>query len=110
VLIAVTAVLALLLAASARRRPAVPAPAGEEEDPDLHGAAPADVSCRELVILITDYLDGRLPAGWRTGLDRHLADCDGCTSYLQQIRATIDALARLDGGTAFVPPGPGHRS
>jgi hypothetical protein len=97
VLTAVTSIVAVLLAASARRRPAPPAPAGGEEDPDLHAAAPADVACRELVILITDYLDGRLPAGWRDGLDRHLADCDGCTTYLQQIRATIDALARLDG-------------
>jgi anti-sigma factor RsiW len=70
------------------------------------------VACRELVALVTDYFDGVLPAGWRAGLDRHLAGCDGCTTYLEQIRATIDALARLDGdqhppepvaGTAAVP-------
>jgi hypothetical protein len=34
--------------------------------------------------------------GWRAGLDRHLAGCDGCTTYLQQVRAIVDALAGLD--------------
>ena len=106
VLTAAVGLLAVLLAAAARRRPAPPAqPASGEGDPDV-GAAPADVACRELVILITDYLDGILPADWRAGLDRHLADCDGCTTYLQQIRATIDAL----GGLRLAGPAPGSEA
>jgi MFS family permease len=114
VLLSAVGVVAVLLAASARRPPPPPAPAGGEEAApiDVDAAVPADVACRELVALVTDYLDGVLPAGWRAGLDRHLAGCDGCTTYLEQIRATIDALARLDGdqhppepvaGTAAVP-------
>jgi anti-sigma factor RsiW len=63
---------------------------------DVHAVVPADVACRELVAPVTDYLDGVLPADWRAGLDRHLAGCDGCTTYLQQVRAIIHALARLD--------------
>jgi predicted MFS family arabinose efflux permease len=109
VLAATAGVLAVLLAASARHRPAPPvqsSPGGAGTD--VHASAPADIACRELVALITDYLDGILPAGWRAGLDRHLADCDGCTTYLEQIRVTIDALAGLGEGTAFVPPGPGQ--
>ena len=95
-LVAVTGILAALLAASARRPPAPPArPRRGGGPPDVRAAVPADVACRELVALVTDYLDGVLPARLaRAGLDRHLAVCDGCTTYLQQIRATIDALAR----------------
>ncbi|HEY3975716.1 MAG TPA: MFS transporter [Streptosporangiaceae bacterium] len=106
VLLGVTVIVAVLLAASARRPPAPPAPAGdgERDATDVRAAAPADVACRELVALVTDYLDGVLPAGWRAGLDRHLADCDGCTTYLQQVGTTIDALARLDRGQR--PPQP----
>ena len=98
VLVAVTSIVAVLLAASARRPPAPPARArgGDAGTPDVRAAVPADVTCRELVALVTGYLDGVLPAGWRAGLDRHLAVCDGCTTYLQQIGATIDALARVD--------------
>ena len=61
--------------------------------------------------VIADYHRQRSEAALSI-LDRHLAGCDGCTTYLEQIRATIDALARLDGdqhppepvaGTAAVP-------
>ena len=45
--------------------------------------------------LTTDYLDGALPLEWRRGLDDHLAECDGCTEYLRQIRAVVDALPSL---------------
>ena len=109
VLLAAVGVVAVLLAASARRPPLPSArPGGEEAAPvDVDAVVPADVACRELVALVTDYLDGVLPAGWRAGLDRHLAGCDGCTTYLEQIRATIDALARLDADQHPARPVPG---
>jgi hypothetical protein len=90
----VVAVLALLLVASLRSARAVPveiaadAPAGRP--------APADLACRELVAIVSDYVDGVLPADWRTRADEHLRDCDGCTAYLQQIRDTVALLGRLD--------------
>jgi len=59
------------------------------------GAPPGEVVCRELVELVTDLLDGALPPGCREGGEAHLADCDGCTEYLRQIRATIEALGAL---------------
>ncbi len=53
------------------------------------------IRCRELVELVTAYLDGVLPAQERERVDLHLAGCDGCTAYLVQIRATIAVLGRV---------------
>ena len=58
-------------------------------------APPGEVVCRELVDLVTDLLDGVLAPGWREGVEAHLADCDGCTEYVRQIRATFEALGAL---------------
>jgi anti-sigma factor RsiW len=52
--------------------------------------------CRDLVELITDYLEGTMPARDRARFDRHLAGCDGCTAYLEQMRITIRLTGRLD--------------
>ena len=54
-----------------------------------------EMRCRELVELITDYLEGTLPARDRARFDRHIAGCDGCRAYLDQMRETIGALGRL---------------
>ena len=48
-----------------------------------------ELTCAELVELVTDYLEGRLPDRERRRFDQHLTECDGCTAYVQQIRATI---------------------
>lgn len=48
-----------------------------------------EVSCQELVELVTDYLDGALPPAERARFDAHIAGCDGCRAYLEQIRLTI---------------------
>ena len=55
----------------------------------------ADMACNELVELVSDYLEGSLDAATRTRVDLHLAECDGCTSYLQQFRSTIETLGRV---------------
>ena len=47
------------------------------------------MTCKELVELVTDYLEGTLPEEVRARMDRHLAGCDGCTHYLEQMRQTI---------------------
>ena len=41
---------------------------------------------------MTDHLEGALPDGDR--FERHLAGCDACTAYLEQMRAAIGALSR----------------
>jgi anti-sigma factor RsiW len=53
------------------------------------------LTCKELVELVTDYLEGRLSAADRERFDEHLALCEGCVAYVEQMRALIDALGRL---------------
>ena len=57
--------------------------------------ADAEMACDELVELVSDYLDGSLDAATRARVDLHLAECDGCSSYLQQFRSTIETLGRV---------------
>ena len=42
------------------------------------------------------YLDGALPDADRARLEAHLAGCPHCSEYLAQMRATIDALGRVE--------------
>ena len=53
------------------------------------------LSCRELVELVTDYLEGALSRRDRKRFDSHIGGCDGCRAYLAQMRATIQATRRL---------------
>jgi len=53
------------------------------------------MACRELVELVTEYLEGALPETERTRLEAHLAECDGCTAYLEQIRTTMRLTGML---------------
>lgn len=47
------------------------------------------LSCQELVELVTDYLEGALGERDRRAFEGHLAGCDGCTEYVEQLRVTI---------------------
>jgi anti-sigma factor RsiW len=51
--------------------------------------------CREMVELITDYLEGSLTRSQRTRFEAHIAGCEHCTEYLQQMRLTIAATGQL---------------
>ena len=51
--------------------------------------------CREVVELVTDYLEGALPARTRARFERHLARCRGCSAYVEQMREVVRLLARL---------------
>jgi len=42
-----------------------------------------------VVELVTDYLEGALPPEVRGRVEEHLALCDGCSTYLEQMRETI---------------------
>ena len=54
-----------------------------------------DLTCKELVELITGYLEGSLHGRRRRRFESHLAACDGCTRYLAQMATTIRATGRL---------------
>jgi Putative zinc-finger len=49
-------------------------------------------ACRDLVELVTDYLDGVLPPAVQEAAEAHLRGCDGCTAYARQIRLAVDAM------------------
>lgn len=54
-----------------------------------------EMPCRELVELVTDYLEGRLSPVDRARFEAHLQQCDACRTYLDQFKATLQALGRL---------------
>jgi anti-sigma factor RsiW len=53
------------------------------------------LACIEVVEMVTDYLEGALPARKRRLLEQHHAGCDGCDAYLEQMRRTIETTGRL---------------
>ena len=52
--------------------------------------------CREVVELMTDYLEDALSPDDRARFEAHIAGCDGCTAYLEQLRKTIRITGRMD--------------
>jgi anti-sigma factor RsiW len=54
-----------------------------------------ELACQEMVELITDYLEGELSRAERRRFDAHLAGCEHCAEYLEQMRATIRLTGRL---------------
>jgi anti-sigma factor RsiW len=58
--------------------------------PDLGG-----LTCKEVVELVTDYLEDSLSAEMRDRFERHLTACDPCVTYLDQMRQTIATIGKL---------------
>jgi predicted anti-sigma-YlaC factor YlaD len=56
---------------------------------------PSDMTCQELVEIVTAYLEGTLPAIEQASLEAHLAVCEGCRTYLDQMRQTIAVVGTL---------------
>jgi anti-sigma factor RsiW len=56
-----------------------------------------ELSCRELVELVTEYLEGALDDADRQRFEAHVAKCNGCARYLEQLRQTI----RITGTLSF---------
>jgi hypothetical protein len=55
----------------------------------------SDLDCREFVEEVTSFLEGDLgPADEQRFID-HLALCEGCDRYLDQIRQTVHKLRAL---------------
>ena len=56
---------------------------------------PSGISCRELVDLVTDYLEGAMTPEDVARFEAHIAGCDACTMYLEQMRDTLAILGEL---------------
>jgi anti-sigma factor RsiW len=55
----------------------------------MSGQSNTEMVCRELVELVTEYLEGSLPSGQRLRFEQHIAYCAPCVRYLEQMRQTI---------------------
>ena len=53
------------------------------------------MTCKELVELVTDYLEGKLQAVDMARFEEHIATCEGCTAYLDQMRRTIQEMSYI---------------
>ncbi len=54
------------------------------------------LSCQELVELVTDYLEGIMPDELVQRFERHVESCKGCRIYLEQMRETIRVTGTLN--------------
>ncbi len=54
-----------------------------------------NIACRDVVELVTNYLEGGLDPAVASAVEAHLQLCDGCDDYLAQMRTTIRLLGRV---------------
>ncbi len=54
-----------------------------------------EITCKEIVELVTDYLESAMSEPDRARFDRHLSTCRGCVIYLEQMRETIRLTGTL---------------
>lgn len=54
-----------------------------------------EITCQELVELVTSYLEGSMPSDERLRFEEHIAFCGPCIRYLDQIRGTIAITGTL---------------
>jgi anti-sigma factor RsiW len=54
-----------------------------------------DLTCQQLVEVVTDFLESSLDPEERDLFERHLAMCSWCQSYLDHMRHTISVMGHL---------------
>lgn len=54
-----------------------------------------DLTCRELVEVITDYFDGAMSPDEHARFERHLRDCTGCQAVISQFRTMVEVTGHL---------------
>jgi len=54
-----------------------------------------ELTCRQVVELVTDYLEGALAEAERACFEEHLAGCEGCEIYVAQMKTSIEITGRL---------------
>jgi anti-sigma factor RsiW len=53
------------------------------------------MTCAEVVELVTAFLDGALDPETEQRFVEHLASCDGCATYVEQMRRTIAEVGEV---------------
>jgi anti-sigma factor RsiW len=56
---------------------------------------PAELTCAELVELVTEYLEGALPGDELERFEEHLVYCSPCVTHVDQMRETIRTTGAL---------------
>lgn len=54
-----------------------------------------ELTCQEVVELVTDYIEETMPLDERRRFEHHLSYCPGCVTYVEQVRETIRATGKL---------------
>lgn len=54
-----------------------------------------ELTCQEFVELVTDYLEGALDEDTTARFEQHLAACQGCETYLNQMEETASRLGEI---------------
>ncbi|HEX6478325.1 MAG TPA: zf-HC2 domain-containing protein [Ktedonobacteraceae bacterium] len=54
-----------------------------------------EITCKEVVELVTDYLEQTLLPEVQTSFEAHVADCPGCDTYIAQVQQTIAMLRKM---------------
>jgi len=54
-----------------------------------------ELTCHQVVELVTAYLDDGLSPEDRERFEQHLASCSHCRNYLEQMRRTIETTGRV---------------
>jgi predicted anti-sigma-YlaC factor YlaD len=55
-----------------------------------------ELTCAHVVEIVTAYLEDALSSADRERVEEHLVFCDGCSTYLDQMRQTIATAGRLE--------------
>ncbi len=53
--------------------------------------------CKELLELLSDYLDGELDPGACAEVDAHMDECDRCREFVESLRRTVALIQRAFG-------------
>lgn len=61
----------------------------------MSDSALIELPCQDLIELVTDYLEDRLTPVDRARFEAHIAECEYCATYLEQMRMTIRTLGRI---------------
>ena len=54
-----------------------------------------EITCRQAVGLVTDYLEGNLARDDRARFEAHLAECASCAEHVKQIQVTVAVMGRV---------------
>lgn len=70
----------------------------------MSAAIASELTCKELVELVTDYFEDRLSLDENRRFELHVCSCTGCRAYLAQMRAVVRAAGTSCGSSSWRTP------